>query len=178
MGPQRFTAKNAAEALKQVRQTLGPDAMVLSTRESDEGVEILAITPDGLDEVSQTVARAGNSLQSSRSTPSASLANAAEKRGIEQVTQAFPHELVISDVIKAPRKRDGSPVHSPESLAQAGNPIPASAGAATAQKMTTSGRPLGRPATPGVDLSPSVQKLVLEMAEVKNLLQSLSLIHI
>ncbi len=173
MGPQRFTAKNAAEALKQVRQTLGPDAMVLSTRESDEGVEILAITPDGLDEVSQTVARAGSSLQSSRSTPSASLASAAEKRGIEQVTQAFPHELVISDVIKAPRKRDGSPVHTPESLAQAGNsPLPASAGAAAAQKTTASGRPLGRPATAGVDLSPSVQKLVLEMAEVKNLLQS------
>ncbi|MFZ9070816.1 MAG: flagellar biosynthesis protein FlhF [Burkholderiaceae bacterium] len=172
MGPQRFTAKNAAEALKQVRQALGPDAMVLSTRESDEGVEILAITPDGLDEVSQTVARAGSSLQASRSTPSASLASAAEKRGIEQVTQAFPHELVISDVIKAPRKRDGSPVHTPESLAQAGNPMPASAGAAAAQKTTTSGRPLGRPATPGIDLSPSVQKLVLEMAEVKNLLQS------
>jgi flagellar biosynthesis protein FlhF len=175
MGPQRFTAKNAAEALKQVRQTLGPDAMVLSTRESDEGVEILAITPDGLDEVSQTVARSGSSLQSSRSTPSASLANAAEKRGIEQVTQAFPHELVISDVIKAPRKRDGSPVHSPESLVQAGNaPLDAGgvSGSATASKTTTSGRPLGRPTTPGVDLSPSVQKLVLEMAEVKNLLQS------
>ena len=89
MGPQRFTAKNAAEALKQVRQALGPDAMVLSTRESDEGVEILAITPDGLDEVSQTVARSGSSLQASRSTPSASLASAAEKRGIEQVTQAM-----------------------------------------------------------------------------------------
>lgn len=173
MGPQRFTAKNAAEALKQVRQALGPEAMVLSTRESDEGVEILAITPDGLDEVSQTVARAGSSLQASRSTPSASLANAAEKRGIEQVTQAFPHELVISDVIKAPRKRDGSPVHTPESLAQS------SSGA----KVTTSGRQLsaagsaatglgGRAGPPGVDLSPSVQKLVLEMAEVKNLLQS------
>jgi flagellar biosynthesis protein FlhF len=173
MGPQRFTAKNAAEALKQVRQALGPEAMVLSTRESDDGVEILAITPDGLDEVSQTVARAGSSLQASRSTPSASLASAAEKRGIEQVTQAFPHELVISDVIKAPRKRDGSPVHTPESLAQA------SGGA----KVTTSGRQLsaaapagtglgGRAGPPGVDLSPSVQKLVLEMAEVKNLLQS------
>ncbi len=171
MGPQRFTAKNAAEALKQVRQALGPEAMVLSTRESDEGVEILAITPDGLDEVSQTMARAGSSLQASRSTPSASLANAAEKRGIEQVTQAFPHELVISDVIKAPRKRDGSPVHTPESLAQA-----------SGTKVTTSGRQLsatapagsgvGRSGPPGVDLSPSVQKLVLEMAEVKNLLQS------
>jgi flagellar biosynthesis protein FlhF len=159
--------------LKQVRQALGPEAMVLSTRESDDGVEILAITPDGLDEVSQTVARAGSSLQASRSTPSASLASAAEKRGIEQVTQAFPHELVISDVIKAPRKRDGSPVHTPESLAQA------SGGA----KVTTSGRQLsaaapagtglgGRAGPPGVDLSPSVQKLVLEMAEVKNLLQS------
>jgi flagellar biosynthesis protein FlhF len=147
--------------------------MVLSTRESDEGVEILAITPDGLDEVSQTVARAGSSLQASRSTPSASLASAAEKRGIEQVTQAFPHELVISDVIKAPRKRDGSPVHTPESLAQASGGV----------KVTTSGRQLsaaapaaaglgGRAGPPGVDLSPSVQKLVLEMAEVKNLLQS------
>ncbi len=174
MGPQRFTAKNAADALKQVRQTLGPEAMVLSTRESDEGVEILAITPDGLDEVSQSVTRTSSALQASRSTPKAALANAAEKRGLDQVTQSFPHELVISDVIKAPRKRDGSPVHTPESLAQANGGSAGMAGEPVASKVTTSGRPLGagRSTGPATDLSPSVQKLVLEMAEVKNLLQS------
>ncbi|MBU3550686.1 flagellar biosynthesis protein FlhF [Polynucleobacter sp. MWH-Berg-3C6] len=48
MGPQKFTAANSAEALKMVRDKMGSDAMILSSKDVDEGVEIVAISPDAL----------------------------------------------------------------------------------------------------------------------------------
>jgi flagellar biosynthesis GTPase FlhF len=48
MGPQKFTASNTAEALKKVRLEMGADAMILSTNDTINGVEIVAITPEDL----------------------------------------------------------------------------------------------------------------------------------
>ncbi|MBU3558469.1 flagellar biosynthesis protein FlhF [Polynucleobacter sp. Nonnen-W13] len=48
MGPQKFTAANSAEALKQIRKRMGPDAMVISTTDIDQGVEIIAISSEDL----------------------------------------------------------------------------------------------------------------------------------
>ena len=48
MGPQKFIAANTAEALKLIRTELGSDAMVLSTKDTDQGVEIIAITSQDL----------------------------------------------------------------------------------------------------------------------------------
>ena len=53
MGPQKFIAANTTEALKLVRQQVGGDAMVLSTRDIPEGVEIVAISPEALSSLSQ-----------------------------------------------------------------------------------------------------------------------------
>ncbi|WP_353431997.1 flagellar biosynthesis protein FlhF [Polynucleobacter sp. MWH-UH23A] len=48
MGPQKFIAANTADALKLIRAEMGPDAMVLSTRDTDQGVEVMAITSNDL----------------------------------------------------------------------------------------------------------------------------------
>ena len=48
MGPRRYVALNPADALKQIRTELGPEAVVLSNREVSEGVEIVAIRPEDL----------------------------------------------------------------------------------------------------------------------------------
>lgn len=48
MGPQKFIAANTADALKLIRTELGSDAMVLSTKDTDQGVEIIAITSQDL----------------------------------------------------------------------------------------------------------------------------------
>jgi len=48
MGPRRYVAQNPADALKQIRLELGPEAVVLSNREVDDGVEIVAIRPEDL----------------------------------------------------------------------------------------------------------------------------------
>ena len=52
MGPQKFTAANAAEALKLVRQKMGPEAMILSTNDVGDGVEVVAITSEDLSTMS------------------------------------------------------------------------------------------------------------------------------
>ena len=52
MGPERFVAPTAAEALKLVRKSMGDEAMVLSTRQTPDGVEITAITSEALDQLS------------------------------------------------------------------------------------------------------------------------------
>ena len=42
MKTQRFFALTARDALSQVRESLGPDAIILSNRSVNNGVEILA----------------------------------------------------------------------------------------------------------------------------------------
>ncbi len=58
MNVKRFTARTAREALAQVREALGDDAVVLSTKPSAEGVEVLALAPDGLARLEQAAAQA------------------------------------------------------------------------------------------------------------------------
>ena len=58
MNVKRFTARTAREALAQVREALGDDAVVLSTKPSAEGVEVLALAPDGLARIEQAAAQA------------------------------------------------------------------------------------------------------------------------
>ena len=48
MGPQKFYAASTAEGLRMVREKMGSDALILSSRDTDDGVEIVAISPDAL----------------------------------------------------------------------------------------------------------------------------------
>lgn len=58
MNVKRFTARTSREALAQVREALGDDAVVLSTKPSADGVEVLAMAPDGLARLEQAAAQA------------------------------------------------------------------------------------------------------------------------
>jgi len=53
MNVRRFTARNSREALRQVREALGEDAVVLSTRPAGAGVEVLAMAPEGMRQVEE-----------------------------------------------------------------------------------------------------------------------------
>ena len=53
MGPKKFTASNTTEALKAVRREIGGDALILSTRDTAHGVEVIAISPATLQQLSQ-----------------------------------------------------------------------------------------------------------------------------
>jgi len=63
MGPQKFTASSSAEALKQIRKRMGPDAMVISTMDIDQGVEIIAISSEDLASLSDPSVASSKSVK-------------------------------------------------------------------------------------------------------------------
>ena len=51
----RFVAATARDCLRQVKEALGPDAVVISNRAVDGGVEIVAMSPESLNAISRQV---------------------------------------------------------------------------------------------------------------------------
>ncbi len=58
MNVRRFTARTSREALALLRQALGDDAVVLSTKPCGEGVEVLAMAPEGMRQIERLAAPA------------------------------------------------------------------------------------------------------------------------
>ena len=48
MNVKRIVAKTSREAMRQLREVLGPDAVILSNRAVDGGVEVLAIPAEDI----------------------------------------------------------------------------------------------------------------------------------
>ena len=61
MNVKRFTARTSRDALQLVRQAFGEDAVVLSTRPCAEGVEVLAMGPEGMQQIEKVSAQAPTS---------------------------------------------------------------------------------------------------------------------
>ncbi|HLO93003.1 MAG TPA: flagellar biosynthesis protein FlhF, partial [Burkholderiaceae bacterium] len=58
MNVKRFTARTSREALALVRQAFGDDAVVLSNKPCAEGVEVLAMAPEGMNQIERVAATA------------------------------------------------------------------------------------------------------------------------
>lgn len=58
MNLKRFTARTSRDALALVRQDFGDDAVVMSTRPCPEGVEVLAMAPESVQQLERVGARA------------------------------------------------------------------------------------------------------------------------
>ena len=56
MNVKRFTARTSRDALILVRQALGEDAVVLSTKPSVDGVEVLAMAPESMKQIERMAA--------------------------------------------------------------------------------------------------------------------------
>lgn len=56
MNVKRFTARNTREAMSLVRQAFGDDAVVLSNKACPEGVEVLAMAPEGMSQIERVAA--------------------------------------------------------------------------------------------------------------------------
>ncbi|MCL4737907.1 MAG: flagellar biosynthesis protein FlhF [Burkholderiaceae bacterium] len=89
MNARRFKARSSREALMAVRQAFGDDAVVLSTRPCAEGVEVLAMAPESLQQIERVAAapspaapaRAG--VDREREARATRITNAAEAPAIE-----------------------------------------------------------------------------------------------
>jgi flagellar biosynthesis protein FlhF len=77
MNLKRFTARTSREALALVRQAFGDDAVVMSTRPCAEGVEVLAMAPESLQQIERLGARAPAVSAAAPSAPAAAPAGLA-----------------------------------------------------------------------------------------------------
>ncbi|ALV06235.1 flagellar biosynthesis protein FlhF [Roseateles depolymerans] len=71
MNVKRFTARNTREAMNLVRQAFGDDAVVLSNKPCPEGVEVLAMAPEGMSQIERVAASAPR-VAAPRQAPQAS----------------------------------------------------------------------------------------------------------
>ncbi|HUP09196.1 MAG TPA: flagellar biosynthesis protein FlhF [Caldimonas sp.] len=76
MNVKRYTARTARDALALVRQALGDDAVVLSTKPTAGGVEVLAMAPESLGQVEQFVTAPAASPAAARASSEARSATA------------------------------------------------------------------------------------------------------
>lgn len=92
MNVKRFTARTSRDALVLVRQALGEDAVVLSTKPSVDGVEVLAMAPEGMKQIERMAA-------ASSSAPAAS-APAAGKAVEDDVNELAMSTLSFQDYVR------------------------------------------------------------------------------
>jgi flagellar biosynthesis protein FlhF len=69
MNVRRFTARSSRDALVLVRQALGDDAVVLSTKPCADGVEVLAMAPEGMQQIERMAAPAAAAPQGAPASP-------------------------------------------------------------------------------------------------------------
>ncbi|MBA2722704.1 MAG: flagellar biosynthesis protein FlhF [Methylibium sp.] len=82
MNVQRFTGRTSRDAMQKMRQTLGDDAVVLSTKPCAEGIEMLAMAPQALAAMHQMAA--------AQQTPAVQQAPAALPAPVKQAARSQP----------------------------------------------------------------------------------------
>lgn len=99
MNVKRFTARSSREAMALVRQAFGDDAVVLSNKPCREGVEVLAMAPEGMSQIEKVAATAPKISAPSRlqARPAASSAPH-DSLAARAARQALPEQGVDQDV--------------------------------------------------------------------------------
>src|SRR5436853_3132728 len=93
MNVRRFVAKTSRDALSQVKQALGDDAVVLSTKPCAEGVEVLAMAPESMHQIER--------LHTPAATPGSAAAKPAPAADVQQdVEQLAMSTLSFQDYVR------------------------------------------------------------------------------
>lgn len=100
MNVKRFTARTSRDALTLVRQAFGDDAVVLSTKPCAEGIEVLAMGPEGIQQIERMSASSmpASSMSASQSRPAAARPAKPAARPVAQ--PAAPQDDVNDDVAR------------------------------------------------------------------------------
>jgi flagellar biosynthesis protein FlhF len=83
----RFTARNSREALRLVREALGDDAVVVSTRPSAGGVEVVAMPPESIGHL-EAMSTAQIAPAESRAEPTVALAVTSAAQDAERLSMS------------------------------------------------------------------------------------------
>ena len=121
MNVKRFTARTPREALALVRQAFGADAVVLSTRPSAEGVEVLAMAPEGLSQIEQV--RSSSPLAATATAAASTLAPTPATPVEDDVEQLSMSTLSFQDYVRERMlKRRQAEIAQPPHLAAPAQP--------------------------------------------------------
>ncbi|WP_370262942.1 flagellar biosynthesis protein FlhF [Limnobacter sp.] len=100
----KFTAPSTREALQQLRAELGEDAIILSTKQTAAGTEVLAASSRDLDAVTEAPAQSAQAMQAPASwTKNEREAYAAQKRQQQAFAQA-PAAMPQPSATAAPKR--------------------------------------------------------------------------
>jgi flagellar biosynthesis protein FlhF len=101
MNVKRFTARTSRDALTLVRQAFGEDAVVLSTKPCPEGVEVLAMAPESVQQIERlsasSIAARTAALQQSQPAARQAPARAAVQAPVAKPQQAMQHDDDVND---------------------------------------------------------------------------------
>lgn len=93
MNVKRFTGRTSRDALNLVRQAFGDDAVVLSTRPCAEGMEVLAMAPDGLQQIERAASQAGTVRATAAASPAAAAPAPRGHRDLREMARAETSRL-------------------------------------------------------------------------------------
>jgi flagellar biosynthesis protein FlhF len=180
MTVKRFFGASARECLRRVKEELGPDAVVISNKPTDKGVEIVAMTPDSLDAISQ---QAGTTRVTAKPTVPVSPAPISPVQRPEAEDDDYTVSL-SSAVRKTPTIRPWTPYEAmPAPVAGAAEdsrsrlrPLPPRAevepDVMSAPQVASTLRSATEPVSqPGFESPPEVAELRDEMRVIKSLLE-------
>jgi flagellar biosynthesis GTPase FlhF len=146
MNVMRFVGRTSGEAMRKLRDALGPDALVLANRPCADGVELLAAAPGMLGSLESQADRAATPAAAPRSRPSDR--PAAPTQGVERDARdgiagegapPGPMSTVSFQDYVRQRLRERSQAGNRADDSAAGRPDPASGGREP-QPRTTTGR--------------------------------------
>ena len=168
MTVKRFVAGSARECLRRVKDELGPDAIVISNKPLEHGVEIVAMTPDSLDALS-----AGTTSSAPESAVMAPQVRAKAAAPDDDYTVTLSAASRRNPAIRPWTPPAAVPL--PAATADAGAPLrplpPRAAPAEPAAATALPGSAAGMERSPASPLPAEVMQLRDEMRLIKGLLE-------
>ena len=184
MTVKRFFGASARECLRRVKEELGPDAVVISNKPVDNGVEIVAMTPDSLDAISQQAAVPRTDSPRAAVPPTGSALSSVPFAAQRSKVQDDDYTVTLSSAArKAPVVRPWAP-HEPVPAADVTQEsrsrlrplpprVPAAPDVLPPPRVAASLRAAAEPAVqPAAESQQEVAELRDEMRVIKGLLES------
>jgi flagellar biosynthesis protein FlhF len=162
MNVKRFTARSSREALQLVRQALGDDAVVLSTKPCADGVEVLAMAPESMEQIERMAAPAAARLPGPKpaKTPAAS---AEVQQDVEQLSMST---LSFQDYVRERMLRRRQAAMKAEAPAVEPRPEPAMS-PLQAKLSARMSAPAAEPAVPAPVLAPARRDMPAPREDVR-----------
>jgi flagellar biosynthesis protein FlhF len=98
MNVKRFTARTSRDALTLVRQAFGEDAVVLSTKPCPEGVEVLAMAPESVQQIERLSASSIAARTAAAQSQPAAPRQPAKAAAPQKMPPAAPQQTLSDDV--------------------------------------------------------------------------------